>query len=120
MDYWIATKEQTTVTPPPVVDPPVVNTGMEFSYTTNEWNGGFQVNCNVTNKSGNQVSSWKLKVKKSDINMTQSWCVNVAQEGDYYVITPMSYNSSLSNGQSISFGMIGSGTYGGKINYVIE
>ncbi len=120
MDYWLASKEQTTVTPPPVVEPPVVDTGMKFKYTTNEWNGGFQVNCTVTNNSGKQVSSWKLKIKKSDINMTQSWCVNVAQQGDYYVITPMSYNSSLSNGQSVEFGLIGGGTYGGTINYVFE
>ena len=120
LDYWIAAKKQSTVTPPPVVDPPVVDTGLKLSYTTNAWNGGFQVNFVITNNSGKQVSNWKLKIKKSDINMTQNWCVNVAQQGDYYVITPMSYNSTLGNGESITFGMVGSGTPNSTFNYVFE
>ena len=78
------------------------------------------MNIKVTNKSGKSVSSWKVKIKKSDVNITQSWCVNLRQEGDYYVITPMDYNSSLSNGQTVEFGIIGSGTPSNTLNYTVE
>ena len=62
----------------------------------------------------------QASVKKSDINVSQSWCVNVSQEGDYYVFTPMSYNSTLANGQSTEFGMIGRGQVGSSISYTVE
>ena len=119
IDSWKAVeKGQTPVDPP--VDPPVVQSGLDLSYTTSTWNGGFQMNIKVTNKSGKSVSSWKVKIKKSDVNITQSWCVNLRQEGDYYVITPMDYNSSLSNGQTVEFGIIGSGTPSNTLNYTVE
>ncbi|RKM54731.1 carbohydrate-binding protein, partial [Butyrivibrio sp. X503] len=104
----------------PVVTPPVVETGVKASYKENSWNDGYQLNFTVTNSSGKTINSWKVKVKKSDINVSQSWCVNVSQEGDYYVFTPMSYNSTLANGQSTEFGMIGRGQVGSTINYTVE
>ena len=100
--------------------PPVVETGVKASYKENSWNDGYQLNFTVTNSSGKTINSWKVKVKKSDINVSQSWCVNVSQEGDYYVFTPMSYNSTLANGQSTEFGMIGRGQVGSTINYTVE
>ena len=115
-DSWKVTEyKEPVVTPPPVVE-----TGVKASYKENSWNDGYQLNFTVTNSSGKTVNSWKVKVKKSDINVSQSWCVNVSQEGDYYVFTPMSYNSTLANGQSTEFGMIGRGQVGSSISYTVE
>jgi hypothetical protein len=102
-----------------VVEPPVVETGMKLTHNTSTWPGGYQTNFTVTNSSGNTVNTWKLKIKKNGINITQSWCVNIQQQGDYYVITPMSWNSTLGNGQSATFGIIGSGEPS-QIDYVFE
>jgi hypothetical protein len=102
-----------------VVNPPVVETGMKLTTNTSAWQGGYQTNFTVTNASGNTVNTWKLKIKKNGINITQSWCVNIQQQGDYYVITPMSWNSTLGNGQSATFGIIGSGEPS-QIDYVFE
>ncbi|MBO4458628.1 MAG: cellulose binding domain-containing protein, partial [Butyrivibrio sp.] len=112
-DSWKATPYQEPEQPP-------VQSGLDLTYTTNAWTGGYQVSFKVTNKSGNTVSTWKIKIKKSDINISQSWCVNVAQEGDYYVITPLSWNSTLTNGQTTEFGIIGNGSPSSTINYTIE
>ena len=114
---WKATAYSEPIVIP---DPPVEQTGMDLSYTINSWTDGYQVSFKVTNKSGSTKNSWKVKVKKSDINLTQSWCVNVSQEGDYYVFTPMSWNSTLTNGQTTEFGIIGSGEVGSTINYIVE
>ncbi len=115
-DSWKVTEyKEPVVTPPPVVE-----TGVKASYKENSWNDGYQLNFTVTNSSGKTINSWKVKVKKSDINVSQSWCVNVSQEGDYYVFTPMSYNSTLANGQSTEFGMIGRGQVGSSISYTVE
>jgi len=114
---WKATAYSEPVVNP---DPPVVQTGMDLTYTINSWTDGYQVSFKVTNKSGSTKNSWKVKVKKSDINLTQSWCVNVSQEGDYYVFTPMSWNSTLTNGQTTEFGIIGRGQVGSTINYIVE
>ena len=92
---------------------------MKLTHNTRTWPGGYQTNFTDTNSSGNTVNSWKLKIKKNGINITQSWCVNIQQQGDYYVITPMSWNSTLGNGQSATFGIIGSGEPG-QIDYVFE
>ncbi|MBR5952705.1 MAG: carbohydrate-binding protein, partial [Pseudobutyrivibrio sp.] len=114
---WKATAYSEPIVNP---DPPVVQTGMDLTYTINSWTDGYQVSFKVTNNSGSTKNSWKVKVKKSDINLTQSWCVNVSQEGDYYVFTPMSWNSTLTNGQTTEFGIIGSGKVGSTINYIVE
>ena len=42
--------------------------------------------------------------------MDSSWNVNVKESGDYYVITPVSWNSSIANGGSVEFGFNGSGS----------
>ena len=119
LDSWKVTEYKEPVITPPVVDPPVVQTGLKGSYTSNAWTDGYQINFTVTNNSGKSVSNWKVKIKKSDINMTQNWCVNVSQEGDYYVITPLNWNSTIANGDSVTFGMIGSGKLG-NLNYTVE
>ena len=114
---WKATAYSEPIVNP---DPPVVQTGMDLTYTINSWTDGYQVSFKVTNKSGSTKNSWKVKVKKSDINLTQSWCVNVSQEGDYYVFTPLSWNSTLTNGQTTEFGLIGNGSPSNTLNYTVE
>ena len=116
------TSEQPTSEQPtseqPVVQPS--KTGMKLTHSTNAWPGGYLTNFTVQNASGKSVDTWKLKIKKNGIKITQSWCVNLETVGDYYVVTPLSWNSSLTNGQSIQFGIIADGEAPSTIDYVFE
>ena len=58
-------------------------------------------------------------MKKSDITITNSWCVNIKEEGSYYVMTPMSWNARLENGQSITFGIQGS-SRANNVEFIIQ
>ena len=107
MDYWSAEKAPEAP-------------ALTLEYSINDWGSGYQVNFNVVNNTDEDIVGWALKIKKSDCQIDQSWCVNVSQEGDYYVFTPMSWNSTLANGQSTEFGMIGRGQVGSTINYTVE
>lgn len=44
----------------------------------------------------------------------------VKEAGDYYVITPMSWNSTLRKGESVDFGIQGNGSIGNKIDISVE
>ena len=110
-----------TPTPVPTATPtPVVKKDLAFKYQINSWGTGYTVNFSVVNKTGKNVDGWKVKLSKKDVKIDNSWCVNVAEEGDYYVITPMSWNKTIYNGGSAQFGIQGSGKIGSTINYVLE
>lgn len=98
-----------------------ISTGkLALIYNINNWGSQYQVSFKISNDSNADVNTWTLKIKKSDINIASSWCVNVKEEGEYYVITPMSYNSSISKGNSIEFGIQGIGSIGSTINYTLS
>ena len=79
-----------------------------------------QVIIKVKNDSASAVSNWTVKVKKSQVKIDSSWCVNIKESGDYYVITPMSWNSTLQPGSSTEFGIQGKGTVSDSISVTVE
>lgn len=107
-----------TQNPTPSTQAPVSG-GLKVISKLNDWGSGYEYQIEVKNE-GAAVNTWTIKVKKSDVNITNSWCVNVAQSGDYYVITPMSWNARIDKGQSISFGFQGSGRPGSNVQFSIS
>ena len=93
---------------------------LALDYSISNWGSAYQVNFKVINKSDATVNSWSLKLKKSQIKITTSWNVNIKSEGDYYVITPMSFNSNLDKGASIEFGVQGTGSIGTTLDYTLS
>ena len=93
---------------------------MELSYSINSWGSGYQGSIKITNSTGSAVNTWKLKLNKNQVNITSSWNVNVSEDGDYYVITPVEWNAALANGQSIEFGFLGNGQTPDAIDYTFE
>ncbi len=110
------------VDPDPIVEPdPTPVTGdLNVSYTINNWGSGYQVLIKVKNDSASTVNTWTVKVKKSDVRIDSSWCVNVAEQGNYYVITPMSWNSVLYPGNSVEFGIQGAGSIGNSVEITVQ
>ena len=108
---------------PSPVDPdptPVVTGSLKAEYTINNWGSGYQVLIKVKNESASTVNGWTVKVKKSEVKIDSSWCVNIAEQGDSYVITPMSWNSTIAPGASVDFGIQGAGSIGSSISVVVE
>ena len=89
---------------------PSASTGLKAEATINSWGSGYTANIKVSNNTGKNVNGWTLKLKKSEVKMDSSWNVKVTESGDYYVITPVDWNSSIANGGSIEFGFNGSGS----------
>ncbi len=113
-------EDPTPVDPTPEDPTPVVSDDLVLKYNINSWGTGYTVNFEVANTSNVNVDGWKLKLNKNDVKIDSSWCVKVATEGDYYVITPESWNSTIYAGNGAFFGIIGSGSIGNTIDYILE
>jgi hypothetical protein len=112
-----------TPDPEPVPDPdptPTQPGELTADYTVNNWGSGYQVIIKVENNSDTTVDGWTVKVKKSEVTIDSSWCVKVAESGDYYVITPEAWNSTLQPGSSTEFGIQGAGSVSESISVTVE
>ncbi|MBR5635804.1 MAG: RICIN domain-containing protein, partial [Pseudobutyrivibrio sp.] len=114
-----------TPTPAPTATPTPAPTqqaasGLTAKATINSWGSGYTATIKVSNETGKTVNGWTVKLKKSEVKIDSSWSVNVKESGDYYVITPMSWNSSIQNGGSTEFGFNGSGNGGNSISVTVE
>ena len=116
--------DPTPVDPTPVdptpVDPQPVATDLTADYTINNWGSGYQVLIKVKNDTATRTNSWTLKVNKNDVGIDTSWNVNIAIDGDYYIITPMSWNSIIEPGQAVDFGIQGSTHIGDKVEIIAQ
>ncbi len=84
-------------------------------YTINNWGSGYQVLIKVKNETEARTNTWTVNVKKSDVVIDSSWNVNIKEEGDYYIITPMEWNSVIDPGVTVEFGIQGTGHIGDTI-----
>ncbi|SET19968.1 X2-like carbohydrate binding domain-containing protein [[Clostridium] polysaccharolyticum] len=84
------------------------------------WATGFTGSFTVTNTSDEAVEDWTVKIKKDGFKITNIWCADVEETDDYYVITPMTWNSNLSAGAFTSFGFQGEGALADDFEYVVE
>ncbi len=106
--------------PQPEPEPVIVeNDDLALEYTING-QGSYTINFKVVNNSSAAVNGWTLKIKKSDVKIDSYWCVKVASEGEYYVITPESWNSTIYAGDAAYFGIQGSGSIGSTIDYTLN
>ena len=121
--------DPTPVDPTPVdpepVDPTPVNpepsaTDLTADYTINNWGSGYQVLIKVKNDTASKTNSWTLKVNKNDVGIDTSWNVNIVESGDYYIITPMTWNSVIEPGQAVDFGIQGSSHIGDKVEIIAQ
>jgi len=116
--------DPTPVDPTPVdptpVDPTPAESGLALDYQINSWGTGYTINFKIVNNSKSTVNGWTLKIKKSDINVSSGWCAKIAEEGEYYVFTPESWNGTLPAGGSADLGIVGSGQIGNSLNFILQ
>ena len=109
--------------PVPVPDPdpvPVPNAELNATYTLNNWGSGYQVLIKVKNDSDKRAETWSLKVNKNDVGIDSSWNVNIKEDGNYYVITPMEWNKVIEAGNAVEFGIQGSSHIGTKVEILVD
>lgn len=103
----------------PPKEPVEEKKGLLVEYDVNNWGSGYQVNFKLTNNSDASIIKWAIKIKKDDVNILGSWNVNISEDGQYYIITPVGWNSYIGKGSSVDFGIQGSGAIGDTISYVL-
>ncbi len=107
-----------SVTPTPT---PTPGTGtMALSTEVNSWNSGYIMNFTITNSSSTAINGWSLTVNKADFNISSIWNAQQTVSGDKIIITPMSYNSTISAGGTVSFSLQGSGTAASNFSYTLK
>ena len=117
MDYWIAAKAPVSV---PVIDDPVIEDSLTLEYDVFCWGTGYKVDIKVINNTDEDVVGWKLRVKKDGRMLNESWCVNIEEDGDYYVITPLDWNSVVPAHDNVFFGITGVGQTSDIVEYTFE
>jgi endoglucanase len=102
-------------TPPPTTPPPTTPApgSCSVSVSVNQWSGGYTATFTVTAGSS-AISGWTVSTTlPAGSAITNSW--NAAPSGTSGAVqfTNLSYNGSISAGQSTQFGYQGTGTGGG-------
>jgi mannan endo-1,4-beta-mannosidase len=90
-------------------------TGLSCVYVvTNSWAGGYQGAIRVTNKGTNSINGWAANWQYTGANrLTSSWNATVTGANPYSA-TNLSWNGTLSAGQTVEFGVQGN-TNGGAV-----
>lgn len=99
---------------------PAIQNTLNLTHSENVWSGGYSMKLELKNTSKEQVSNWKLVLKKADFDISDIWCAQVEETSDSYIITPLSWNQTILPGEFVSFGMLGTGTVNENFNYIIE
>ncbi|GAB3957830.1 glycoside hydrolase family 9 protein [Streptomyces sparsus] len=82
--------------------------GCQVSYTSHGWDGGFTAQVAVTNTGTADISPWELEwTFPGDQRVTQSWNARTAQDGRTVTAEPVSWNTKLAAGGTVTFGFNG-------------
>lgn len=92
------------VVEPEVTEPPVSSGSVSASVSlVNSWPGGYQYTITVTNNTSQTINSWALSANfNQSVSLGSGWNGNYSTSGSSVAISSMSYNGSLSPGQSAS------------------
>ncbi len=103
--------EPTDPEPTEPTDPPASGDCEADYQIANDWGSGFTANVEVTSTGGS--GTWEVSWNwNGDQQITNSWSGTLDQSGSSVTATGESYNSTLSNGGSTSFGF--NGNYSGS------
>ena len=82
--------------------------GCRVDYTVNQWNTGFTGQVRIA-CSGAALSSWKVGwTYGAGQRLTQAWNASCAQSGSAVTCSNASYNATVPDGGSVTFGFNGS------------
>ncbi len=77
----------------------------------NRWGSGFTASFTVSNGGRTAVNGWSVDVRfASSISVVNFWNATISGSGSSYTAVNTSYNANIGPGQSVSFGVQGSGS----------
>lgn len=77
----------------------------------NRWGSGFTASFTVNNGGRTAVNGWSVGVRfASSISVVNSWNATISGSGSSYTAANASHNANIGAGQSVSFGIQGSGS----------
>ncbi len=74
---------------------------------TQDWISGFQGDFKLTNTGSQPINNWRLEFEFAP-QISSAWDAVVTSSGGRYTATPMSWNTSIPPGGTVSFGFLGS------------
>lgn len=89
---------------------------VDISYDLNSWGTGYWVGYKITNNSKDALENWTVKLSRNQVNIDSSWCVDIETTDDEYILTPLSWNTTIPSGGTVEFGFLGVGELEGKID----
>lgn len=100
-----------TATPTPAPSGPnttvqIGNVRVTFA-VTQDWISGFQGEFKLTNTGSQTISNWRLEFDFAP-QISSAWDAVVTSSGNRYTAVPMSWNTSIAPGGTVSFGFLGS------------
>ena len=119
----IPTPEATPTPTPeatPTPTPMPTEGGLKLDTVVSAWNTGYTMTVNITNTSNTNANEWKLIVNKDDFDISNIWCAQMTESGEHLIITPMSWNSVINAGSTVSFGFQGVATAPVTFSYTLE
>jgi endoglucanase len=69
-----------------------------------EWNAGFCVSIQVTNRGTAPVAGWKLRFQMQDAAIDQSWNGQFERQGTQYIVMPPDWGRTLLPNQTVDVG----------------
>lgn len=93
---------------------------LTLTSSISSWSTGFTGTFNVNNVSDKAIEGWTVKIKKDGFTISNIWCAELEETDDYYIITPMTWNSNLAAGSFTSFGFQGVGAIADDFEYIVE
>lgn len=76
-------------------------------YSINSWGSGYTATITITNNSDTAISGWTAQWEYASQTVSTSWSCSLVQNGTRVTVTPVSWNSTIPAGGSISFGYNG-------------
>lgn len=74
---------------------------------TQDWISGFQGEFKLTNTGSQTLTNWRLEFDFGPV-ISSAWDASVQGQGGRYTATPMTWNSGIAPGATVSFGFLGS------------
>lgn len=93
---------------------------LQLTFNASTWPDGYNVNMTVKNTSNSTVDGWTLILSRSDFTITNLWCAKSTISGNDIIITPESWNKTVSPGGYVTFGFTGQGTFNRNFSYTLS
>jgi hypothetical protein len=86
--------------------PPTTSTTVTYTLVSS-WNNGFQAGITITNTGNTTINGWTLQFD-FQATITQIWNATISSHtGNHYTLKYAGYNSTITPGQSVSIGFLG-------------